>query len=103
MRLTYKLKTVHSNALYTLLCHVLILTKMYKKVETDKKAVLGNGAEFTPVATLADEWGGRCQISIDDHCYILTLKQENGTYKTTPYIFAEAFLVLKELPELVMP
>ena len=25
---------------------------MYKKVETDKKAVLNNGVEFTPVATL---------------------------------------------------
>ncbi len=30
---------------------------MYKKVETDKKAILNNGAEFTPVATLADESG----------------------------------------------
>jgi hypothetical protein len=76
---------------------------MYKKVETDEKAILNNGEEFTPVATLADEWGGRCQISIDDHCYKLTLKQEDGTYKTTPYIFNEAFLVLKELPDLTMP
>jgi len=75
---------------------------MYKKVETDKKAVLDNGVEFTPVATLADEYGGRCQISIDDHCYILSLKQQNGVYKTTPYIFNEAFLVLKQLPELIM-
>lgn len=79
------------------------LRKMYKKVETDKKAILNNGAEFTPVATLSDESGGRCQISIDDHCYKLTLKQEDGTYKITPYIFNEAFLVLKELPDLVMP
>ena len=76
---------------------------MYKKVETDKKAVLNNGAEFTPVATLGSESGGRCQISIDDHCYKLTLKQKDGTYKPTPYIFPEAFLVLRELPELKMP
>lgn len=76
---------------------------MYKKVETDKKAVLNNGAEFTPVATLADEYGGRCQISIDDHCYKLTLKKDDGKYYPTPYIFPEAFLVLRELPELTMP
>jgi hypothetical protein len=76
---------------------------MYKKVETDKKAVLNNGVEFTPVATLESENGGRCQISIDDHCYKLSLKQEDGAYKTTPYIFPEAFLVLRELPELTVP
>ena len=76
---------------------------MYKQVETDQNAVLDNEVEFTPVATLSDEYGGRCQISIDDHCYKLSLKQEDGTYKTTSYIFPEAFLVLRKLPELTMP
>jgi hypothetical protein len=73
---------------------------MYKQIETDEKAVLDNGVEFTPIATLADESGGRCQISKDDHCYILRLKQSDGRYKTTPYIFPEAFEVLKTLPTL---
>lgn len=73
---------------------------MYKQVETDEKAVLDNGVEFIPIATLADESGGRCQISNDDHCYILRLKQSDGRYKTTPYIFPEAFEVLKTLPTL---
>ena len=73
---------------------------MYKQVDTDKKAILNNGVEFTPVATLADEYGGRCQISIDDHCYKLSLKQTGGMYKTTSFIFNEAFLVLKTLPDL---
>ena len=73
---------------------------MYKKIETDKKANLDNDAEFTPVATLADEYGGRAQISIDDHCYILRLKQKDGRYKSTPWIFPEAFEVLKTLPSL---
>jgi hypothetical protein len=72
---------------------------MYKQVETDKTATLDNGVEFTPVATLADEWGGRCQIAVDDHCYVLRLKRDDGTYKTTPYIFKEAFNVLVTLPE----
>jgi len=72
---------------------------MYKQVKTDKTAVLNNGVEFTPVATLESESGGRCQISVDDHCYILRLRQNDGTYKTTPYIFREAFNVLVTLPE----
>ncbi len=72
---------------------------MYKQVETDKTATLNNGVAFTPVATLADESVGRCQISVDDHCYVLRLKQDDGTYKTTPYIFREAFNVLVTLPE----
>ena len=73
---------------------------MYKQIETDESATLYNGAEMTPIATLADEYGGRCQITIDDHCYKLSLKQSDGTYKTTPYIFPEAFEVLKTLPSL---
>jgi hypothetical protein len=71
---------------------------MYKQIETDKIAILDNGTEFYPVATLVDEFGGRCQISIDDHCYILHLKQCNNRYKNTSWIFPEAFEVLKKLP-----
>ena len=71
---------------------------MYKKVETDARYRLNNGTICVPVATLADEWGGRCQIDIDDHCYILRLMTDDGSYKSTPYIFREAFEVLKTLP-----
>ena len=71
---------------------------MYKQVETDKEAILNNDEVFNPVATLADEYGGRCQISVDDHCYILSLKQPDERYKTTPYIFKEAFDLLATLP-----
>jgi len=72
---------------------------MYKQVETDKDATLYNGVKFTPVATLADESGGRAQIHIDDHCYVLTLQRDQG-YVNTPWIFPEAFEVLKTLPSL---
>lgn len=71
---------------------------MYKQVETDSKAILENDVEFTPVATLASESGGRCQISVDDHCYVLRLRQQDGRYRTIPHIFEEAFAVLKNLP-----
>lgn len=58
-----------------------------------------NDVRCKPIATLADEYGGRCQIDIDDHCYILRLQQNDNKYKTTPYIFKEAFNVLKNLSE----
>ena len=73
---------------------------MYKQVETDKTAILDNGEEFTPVATLANEYGGKCQISIDDDCYIIRLKNSDGKYINTAWIFPEAFKVLKTLPNL---
>lgn len=69
---------------------------MYKLVETDKTAMSAGGGTFTPIRTLADEYGGRCQISISDHCYVLSMEVE-GRYKNTPYIFKEAFEVLKTL------
>lgn len=72
---------------------------MYKQVKTDKEYVQEGGSICQPVATLADEYGGRCQIDIDDHCYVLRLKQSSsGKYKKTPYIFREAFEVLVTLP-----
>ena len=42
---------------------------MYKQIETTPVITLPNGAQSKPVATLADEFGGVCQIVIDDHCY----------------------------------
>lgn len=75
---------------------------MYKQVKTHEIAILDNGAEFKPVATLESEAGGVCHISIDDHCYKLTLKQNNGRFKVTPYIFGEALEVLRRLPPLIL-
>lgn len=75
---------------------------MYKQVKTHESAILDNGVEFKPVATLENDAGGVCHISVDDHCYKLSLKQENGTFKVTPYIFGEAFEVLRRLPPLIL-
>ena len=49
------------------------------------------------VATLADEYGGRCQVVVDDHCYVLYLKHGN-IYKMMTHIFPEAYECLKQLP-----
>lgn len=73
---------------------------MYKQVETDSIAILENGYALSPIATLVDEFDGKCQISIDDNCYVLSLKQSNGTYKLSPWIFKEALDVIKTLPSL---
>lgn len=73
---------------------------MYQQVETDKEFFTPGGSQHVPVATLADEYGGRAQIAVDDHCYVLYLRDtSNGTfYKPTNHIFEEAFKVLRELP-----
>ena len=87
---------------------------MYKQIETDKSFWTESGSQEIPIATLADEHGGRCQIAIDDHCYVLFLKRGKPNtkqimdkferliidefYTTTPWIFPEAFDVLKNLP-----
>ncbi len=82
---------------------------MYKQTETTPTAVLSNGVEITPVATLKDDAGGVAHIWVDDHCYVLGLEREHQetsdspvktVVKPTHYIFREAFEVLKTLPDL---
>lgn len=75
------------------------LLETYKRVETDESYTTVGGSINTPVATLNDEYGGRAQIGVDDHCYVLYLLQENGRYKRTAWIFSEAHDVLKDLPD----
>lgn len=70
---------------------------MYAQVETDEQFQLKAGVGMIPVATLADEHGGRLQIAVDDHCYVLYLKQPSGNYQSTSYIFREAFEVLRKM------
>ena len=79
---------------------------MYKQTETHEKAILKNGAEITPIATLEDEHGGRAHIWIDDHCYVLGLEEPAIAANDVPivrptwHIFPEAFQVMKTLPDL---
>ena len=73
---------------------------MYKQVETYRTAILHNGVDLTPIATLESESGGCAHIWIDDHCYQLGLVRD-GLVKPTSHIFPEAFLVLKTLPDLI--
>jgi hypothetical protein len=86
---------------------------MYKQIKTKEKITLDNGVEVTPVATLADEYGGDAHIWIDNGCYVFGLERKiskviHNTYtysydakvivKKSHYIFHELFEVLKTLP-----
>jgi hypothetical protein len=78
------------------------ISSNYKQVETEEEITMSNSRSImSPVATLKDEFGGVCQIINDDHCYVVCLKQEDGTYKSTTHIFKEAFDVLSRLPLLI--
>ena len=78
---------------------------MYKQVKTDKQINWYSDdptgkerTKFLPIATLANKYGGRCQIIICDHCYTILTKPKYGLYQPTKWIFKEAFEVLKTLP-----
>jgi len=74
---------------------------MYKIVETDKSAKNEYGTELHPILTLADEYGGRVQIGIDDHCYVCHLKHKDGDkifYRYMTHLFRELHAALCTLP-----
>lgn len=56
-----------------------------------------SGPPDHPLVTLADEHGGRAQITIDDGCFVLLLEQPNGLYKPTCWWFQEAVDAVKWL------
>lgn len=74
------------------------VSSTYKQVEAEKEITMSNSkSTMSPVATLKNEYGGVCQIINDDNCYVVCLKQQDGTYKPTTHIFKEAFEVLSKL------
>lgn len=79
---------------------------MYIQVKTQETAKIKNGEVIRPVATLKSD-GGVAHIWIDDDCYQLGIEKDScdevGHVYTEPvtHIFAEAFEVLKNLPELM--
>ena len=74
------------------------VSSTYKQVETEKEITMSNSkSTMLPVATLKNEYGGVCQIINDDHCYVVCLKQQDGTYKPTTHIFKEVFEVFSKL------
>ena len=47
--------------------------------------------------TLADEYGGKFHITVDDHCYVLVCERE-GKFMQTSHWFREASEALRTLP-----
>ena len=72
---------------------------MYKQVETDKEFVTERGVKWHPVATLASKGGGRCQICVDDSCYLAFLKWDEY-YVPIYYLFEELVDFLRTAPRL---
>lgn len=71
---------------------------MYREVQTDAVITLANGSNAHPVVTLADEHGGRAQIIVDDHCYVLALRNPGGAYVTVKHWFQEAVHAIRHRP-----
>lgn len=80
----------------------------YVQVETHASALLRNGVEIKPVATLASKGGAVAHIWVDDGCYQLGLEDYGGDGKgnmakyvhPVTHIFREAFDVMSKLPPL---
>jgi hypothetical protein len=72
---------------------------MYFKTETTPEIIMSRSkCVVNPIATLKDTYDGVCQIINDDHCYVVCLKQPDGTYIHSTHIFKEVLDVLKNLP-----
>jgi len=76
---------------------------MYRVVKTDEKVIWGKKEDVdcvvvSPAITLADEFGGRAQIIVDDQCYVLLLKQHQAeNYNHTAWWFKEAVEAIRGL------
>jgi len=71
---------------------------MYKKIETDESCMWGTNPHGKPVVTLMDEESNKIQIIIDDNCYVLLKRQQNGICKEIFRIPPGVLKVLKKLP-----
>ncbi len=71
---------------------------MYRVTGPDNE-IYWNESHVQPIVTLADGEGGRAQIVLDDHCYVILLQKPNGKYRTTAWICKAAHQALKNLPD----
>ncbi len=71
---------------------------MYKLQEKpDNKAMMDNGCEIKPLATLKDEYGGISHIIEDDHCYVLVNGSKDRPFGMTHHWYKEATEALANL------
>lgn len=64
----------------------------------DSEFQMPNGAWVFPVATLANELGGKLHITSEDRCYTLVVQRNNGDVYGTQYWPDAAVASLKNLP-----
>lgn len=71
---------------------------MFKKLEKpDEVFRTETGAVKVPTVTLETEFGYRCQIALDDRCWVVYKNSDRG-YKPSPWISWDIFEELKKLP-----
>ena len=64
----------------------------------DAKVTLESGSEYTPIATLKDEYGGISHIIEDDHCYVLVNGSTDRPFKKVHHWYPEAVEAMKKMP-----
>ena len=73
---------------------------MYQiQTKPDKQASTQNGGTVTPVCTLADEWGEKIHIIVDDDCYVLLNGIDQDGFGISSWWDREALAALRTLPE----
>ena len=55
-----------------------------------EEILLSSGGFVTPLAPLADEYGGVAQICMEDHCYVLYLGGNGRDWEMSSHWFKEA-------------
>ena len=72
---------------------------MFIQTATDEKAVLDDGTILKPAATLKwDKAGFKCHIAHERNGYTILAESSPRVFTRTPYITADVFAVLKNLP-----
>lgn len=73
----------------------------YRLTSLDSSFITNHGSIETPIITLADEYGGRSQIAIDDGCYVLyNWAYKSGCYFAVIHWYKEAMNALHIYPKI---
>ena len=70
---------------------------MYQITETSPTVETRSGAEYSPLVTLKNEYGGISHIIKDDHCYVLINGSLETGFETVKHWYPEAVKALSTI------
>jgi len=70
---------------------------MYQITETSPSVETRRGCKYSPLITLADEYGGISHIVNDDNCYVLVNGSHEQGFDTVKHWYPEAAKALSTL------